>query len=516
MSGEAGTARTVHAGLTANHDGAHHASWGYAHARSAWVRQQAQLLAFVSADLLAFVMATALAYVALSGQSQPLWDWTWSELFDNTPPGHIAGLALIVTLLLCNFGRRGHYTERVPFWIEIRDVSSAVLIALICDDVLLKSSIYHVDYTLELTLRWVAFVPLLLLWRGVARRLLDRLGLWRLNTLIVGAPDAARRVADALTSESALGYCVAGVINPTDRTLTTMIASDSDQPNAARTAAQTWARLLSHHQANFLAVASGCGDITTEARLTIMAQRARVPVSLVPTTEAVPALSRRPHYFLSHDVTMLSFPNSLSRPVARIAKRGFDIMASSSLLLLCAPLMLAIAAMVRRDGGPTLYRHRRVGAGGEPFHCAKFRTMHIKADVVLADILARDPAAAAEWAATQKLRDDPRITPIGHVLRKTSLDELPQLFNVLRGEMSLVGPRPIVTSEIAFYGAHIADYYETRPGITGLWQVSGRSDTSYPRRVQLDVWYVRNWTLWHDIAILLKTIPAVLQKRGAV
>jgi undecaprenyl-phosphate galactose phosphotransferase len=114
------------------------------------------------------------------------------------------------------------------------------------------------------------------------------------------------------------------------------------------------------------------------------------------------------------------------------------------------------------------------------------------------------------------LRDDPRITGIGQVLRRTSLDELPQLLNVMRGEMSLVGPRPIVTAEVAFYGPQIADYYEARPGITGLWQVSGRSDTSYLRRVQLDVWYVRNWTLWHDLAILLKTVPAVLQRRGAV
>jgi undecaprenyl-phosphate galactose phosphotransferase len=146
----------------------------------------------------------------------------------------------------------------------------------------------------------------------------------------------------------------------------------------------------------------------------------------------------------------------------------------------------------------------------------KFRTMHVDADALLADILARDPAAASEWEASQKLKDDPRITPIGQVLRRTSLDELPQLINVLRGEMSLVGPRPIVAAEVRFYGRHIADYYQARPGITGLWQVSGRSDTSYPRRVELDVWYVRNWVLWHDIAILLKTVPAVLFRRGAV
>jgi undecaprenyl-phosphate galactose phosphotransferase len=137
------------------------------------------------------------------------------------------------------------------------------------------------------------------------------------------------------------------------------------------------------------------------------------------------------------------------------------------------------------------------------------------ADRVLDQVLATDPAAAAEWAATQKLNDDPRITRFGRFLRRSSLDELPQLFNVLRGEMSLVGPRPIVQAEVGRYAEDIEYYYETKPGLTGLWQVSGRSDTSYERRVRLDVWYVRNWTLWHDIAILLKTIPAVFLQRGA-
>jgi lipopolysaccharide/colanic/teichoic acid biosynthesis glycosyltransferase len=140
----------------------------------------------------------------------------------------------------------------------------------------------------------------------------------------------------------------------------------------------------------------------------------------------------------------------------------------------------------------------------------------VNGDRILADLLAKDPEAAAEWAATQKLRNDPRITPIGRFLRNTSLDELPQLLNVLHGEMSLVGPRPVVQSELSFYGEN-ADYYmQARPGMTGLWQVSGRSDTTYEQRVRLDVWYVRNWTLWHDLAILLKTIPVVLFRRGAV
>jgi undecaprenyl-phosphate galactose phosphotransferase len=137
------------------------------------------------------------------------------------------------------------------------------------------------------------------------------------------------------------------------------------------------------------------------------------------------------------------------------------------------------------------------------------------ADQTLDHILATDPTAAIEWQATEELRNDPRITPIGQFLRRSGLYQVPQLFNVLRSEMSLIGPRPIVKAEVVRYGTGIEYYYQTKPGITGLWRVSGRGETSYQRRVALDVWYVRNWTLWHDIAILLKIIPAVLLQREA-
>ena len=203
-------------------------------------------------------------------------------------------------------------------------------------------------------------------------------------------------------------------------------------------------------------------------------------------------------------------------PFSRMIKSLFDRAAALVLLILLAPVMLAIAVVVRADKGSALYGHRRVGENGRHFYCLKFRSMVTDGDQVLQQLLARDPAALQEWQTTQKLRDDPRVTPIGRVLRKTSLDELPQLLNVLRGEMSLVGPRPIVDAEIDRYGQDISFYYDTRPGITGLWQVSGRSNMSYEGRVRLDVWYARNWSLWHDFWILLRTIPAVLAKHGAV
>jgi len=160
--------------------------------------------------------------------------------------------------------------------------------------------------------------------------------------------------------------------------------------------------------------------------------------------------------------------------------------------------------------------HRRVGAGGRVFSCLKFRSMVVEGEEILQRLLSMEPGIAAEWSATRKLRHDPRVTQIGRVLRSTSIDELPQLFNVLRGDMSLVGPRPIVSEEVPRYGLNIYYYYQMRPGITGLWQVSGRSETSYAERVELDTTYVKNWSLAQDGAILLRTIPEVMKRRGAV
>jgi undecaprenyl-phosphate galactose phosphotransferase len=244
-------------------------------------------------------------------------------------------------------------------------------------------------------------------------------------------------------------------------------------------------------------------------------RRLGVPMALVPGLRGLPVAGFRQHYFLGHDIVMLVGSNNLARPFSRVVKAGFDQVAAAIVLVLMAPLLLVLALLIRADGGPALYSHRRIGAGGRMFSCLKFRSMVVDADGALRRLLAADPAAAAEWAATQKLRHDPRITRVGRFLRASSLDELPQLLNVLRGEMSLVGPRPIVRAEVARYGSNIEHYYAAKPGLTGLWQVSGRSSMSYAQRVQLDVWYVRNWSLWHDIAILFKTIPAVFLQRGA-
>jgi exopolysaccharide production protein ExoY len=202
---------------------------------------------------------------------------------------------------------------------------------------------------------------------------------------------------------------------------------------------------------------------------------------------------------------------SSAHPIGLNSKRLIDIILALSGIVLLAPLLIiCFVATVATSRGPALFRHRRVGFKGKYFDCLKFRTMVQDAPERLRQIIESDPVAAAEWATNRKLRHDARVTAIGTILRKSSLDELPQLFNVLKGDMSIVGPRPITDEELIRYSSAINAYLACRPGITGLWQVSGRSTTTYDKRIACDTFYARNWSMSLDAKILIVTIPAVL------
>jgi exopolysaccharide production protein ExoY len=204
------------------------------------------------------------------------------------------------------------------------------------------------------------------------------------------------------------------------------------------------------------------------------------------------------------------------RPTGLMSKRVIDIILAISGIMLLAPLLaVCFLVTVLTSPGPALFRHRRVGFKGKPFDCLKFRTMVTDAPERLRQLLASDPVAAAEWTANRKLRYDPRVTAIGAILRASSLDELPQLFNVLKGDMSIVGPRPVTEEELVKYSDAVDAYLSCRPGITGLWQVSGRSTTTYNKRIACDTFYARNWSMTLDAKIVVVTIPALLVSDSA-
>jgi Undecaprenyl-phosphate galactose phosphotransferase WbaP len=467
-------------------------------ARSA-VAERVCPLMLLASDGFAFIPAVFVAFaVHVATQPSPL-NRAIENLAQLGTAWHGWGTLLVLVSLLGYFGGRGHYTSRVPFWTQLGDVVMGTAVALACD-IFLTVAVYDRPVLTEGLLRWAFYCPFLLMFRAAVRELLRGCGFWSLNTLVIASHGVAEQARAALLSDPTLGYHLVG---------------STELADAALLGDQELLDLLNDHGADFVVVAVGSGQPAAERSVIGALRRAKRPIALVPAMEGLPVVGLRQHHFFSHDFVMLVSRNNLARPFSRVLKGAFDQLVATVLVLLFAPLLLLLAALVRSDGGPAFYRHRRIGAAGRNFGCIKFRTMTTDADRVLDQLLATDPAAAAEWAATQKLRNDPRVTRLGRFLRRSSLDELPQLLNVLRGEMSLVGPRPIVQAEVVRYGNEIEYYYETKPGLTGLWQVSGRSDTSYERRVRLDVWYVRNWTLWHDIAILLKTIPAVFLQRGA-
>ena len=238
-------------------------------------------------------------------------------------------------------------------------------------------------------------------------------------------------------------------------------------------------------------------------------------IEYLPRLEAFPV-------FGSHSISIdsiggIEMTNQRRMKALRWEKRILDISLAIAAAILSLPLFAVIPALIKLTSrGPVFYGHERLGKRGRPFRCWKFRTMYADADARLAAILAADPALAKEYEETFKLKKDPRITPFGKFLRKTSLDELPQLFNIFRGEMALVGPRPIVEPEVPYYGHDYEIFSRLRPGITGLWQVSGRSDTDYPRRVALDVYYALNWSPWMDLWICCRTVFSIICMRGAV
>ena len=475
--------------------------------RGKWISEHSRHIcsvALVGSDLAAFLTSVSVAFWLSNPEhlptqlGQPPLVRAVANVGTLGAAWHGWGSAVVLACLFAWFGHRGHYTSRIPSWTVLGDVVTTTVLAFAAD-VVLTLGVYGRPLQLEGVLRWVLLCPCLWIFRALTRQLLCSVGLWSIDTLVVAHPDDLDAAIAVLGLDPALGYEVVGSI----------------RPDKAALQEERLARLIAERQFNFVVAAVGGACAGQDTAVIGALRRTGVAIGLVPVLPTLPVAGFRRHYFLGSDLPILLSNNNLITPLNRFLKCLFDQTVAVVLLVLLAPLLIGLAVLVRADGGTALYRHRRIGSHGRTFSCLKFRTMVTDAEQQLQRVLAGDPAAATEWAANQKLANDPRITRIGQFLRCSSLDELPQLLNVLRGEMSLVGPRPIVSAEIDRYGEDIDYYFEAKPGITGLWQVSGRNETSYARRVKLDVWYVKNWTIWHDVAILLKTIPAVLLRRGA-
>jgi undecaprenyl-phosphate galactose phosphotransferase len=418
-------------------------------------------------------------------------------------------LALLTVACLVLFHHFGHYSRRRQLWQEFGDIASVAGVALLFDFALLY--LLKVNFSrLWVLTSWVLIVPAVPLVRRVVKQVALELGGWLQPTVVIGTGPNAREIAGAYDARNNhLGYHVQAFLDP----------SPSAVERSIRVADREIPVIPLDSQARELPGWLGQPHVVVALELDEMLGRELLIESLsfyhgdidvISPLKGLPINNTRVAHFFSRDILSLRIHNKLARPWPQLIKRGFDLVVASALLLFVAPLLAVVALKIKLfDGGAVVFTHIRIGRHGRLFKCYKFRTMIPNSAEVLAELLASDPEARAEWEKDRKLKNDPRITPIGRFLRRTSLDELPQLMNIVKGEMSLVGPRPVVPDELDLYGEARVYYLQVRPGLTGLWQISGRNDVDYERRVSLDTWYVRNWTLWSDVLILFRTLLIV-------
>ena len=405
--------------------------------------------------------------------------------------------------------RLRHYFYRKTFWFELKEILRTLVIFATIEIAVLAFTTWSFP-RIAWILTWVLVLVLVPTLRMVAKLILDKLNLWQRDTWVIGCGANAQEAYLAINSERNLGLNIVGFVASDG------LSTSGKQINGLPVIAESpkWLKGINKKTQFIVAVESDQSDIRNNWLRNFMIQGYRY-VSVIPTLRGMPLDSTDMSFIFSHEVMIFRVQQNLAKWSSRFLKRSFDVIGSLAIITVLSPLLIYISQKVKKDGGPAIYGHERIGKGGKPFKCLKFRSMVINSKEVLDDLLEKDMDAKREWDSTFKLKNDPRVTKIGSFLRRTSLDELPQLFNVLKGEMSLVGPRPIITAELARYNEEVDYYLLSKPGMTGLWQVSGRSDVDYETRVYLDAWYVKNWSMWNDIAILFKTIGVVLKKDGA-
>jgi Undecaprenyl-phosphate galactose phosphotransferase WbaP len=393
---------------------------------------------------------------------------------------------------------------------ELRRIVSSVTAVYL---ILLAATFFlHVsgDYSrLIFLMAWAVSVTLVVIFRNVARDFLGKQPWWGTPVVILGTGETARTVARTLLKHASLGLKVIAMLDDgggeTDpRSLPAPLLGDiSMAPMLAATMGVHYAILAmsSVRGAEFSSAIARYADTFDH-------------VLIIPDFLNLSSL-----WVSAKDlggILGLEVSQTLAQRRPQIFKRAFDLITSVIGGVLILPVIGLIYVAIRANSpGAVFYSQKRIGKNNQPFHVWKFRTMVANADAVLRAHLESDPELKEEWNLNRKLRKDPRITLVGRFLRKTSLDELPQIWNILRGDMSLVGPRPIVQDEIRLYGGQFDLYGKVRPGITGLWQVSGRNHTTYEERVQYDSYYVRNWSIWLDLFILGRTVRTVLAREGA-
>jgi undecaprenyl-phosphate galactose phosphotransferase len=413
---------------------------------------------------------------------------------------------LFIFIYVVIFIFEGIYTKRIPFWREYERIIKGSTLAILIDFSIVSLGKLSPDVSRTVLILGyiltIVFLPLIKLLTKPA--ILKLLGLSK-KIYIVASLEMLLTIKRAIQNEQYLAFDVVGEYIFHEGKTEIDDESIKEISNG-----------ISYYKATTLIVGLN-GPLRMNITHFIKSLKEHnIDILIIPDLYGIPLLGVEMDYFFNEQLMIIKIKNRLKNPFYRAIKRIFDLVVGSILLLFSLPIMAIIAIFIKLDSdGPVIYRHKRIGYKGREFDCLKFRTMVVGADRMLEGILSSNPEMRQEWDKYKKLPNDPRVTRFGRILRQMSLDELPQLINVIKGEMSLVGPRPVLYEELKLFEEGSDYYLEVKPGITGLWQISGRSDIDFKKRAELEIWYVKNYSIWLDITVLIRTFKVVITKAGA-
>ncbi|SDC95812.1 undecaprenyl-phosphate galactose phosphotransferase [Desulfurella multipotens] len=423
--------------------------------------------------------------------------------------GYLSKLFWLPLVYFFFFSIEGLYTKKVHFWYELKILFKAIFIAfIVCLSIVSIGKL--TDFVSRLFLFFLLFYSLIVfpIFRVALKNLLFFLGISGEKVLLIGISPTSVKFAQSFNNNKYLCLDIVGFVNKT-----------KEHINGFKTISPlTHAKKITKALGIDIIIIDENALSEEEVSKLFKELQALVKrIILIPKMSFIFLLNSQVNYLFVEKIFVLSVNNNLKSFLNRFLKRIFDLCISIILLPFLIIIILIISVAIKLDSkGSVFYVSKRLGQNGKLFNFLKFRTMYKDNDRLLKEYLSKNKEARLEWEKYQKLKNfDPRVTRIGRFLRKTSLDELPQIINVLFGQMSLVGPRPYLPQELEKIGDSINTILLTKPGITGLWQVSGRNELDFQTRVDLDCFYVTNWSLWFDIVILLKTIYAVLKQKGA-
>lgn len=468
-----------------------------------------QFVCLIIVDLFAFYLSL---FIAWAFRSEIMPYFITDLPFLHFSYLHFISFWWIPVIFIAFFSFESLYMHNLPFWDETRDIvksvshASITLLAIVT-----LGKMGDIMSRLVLLNLWAVSVFIFPVFRLWGKKFLYHTGIWRERILVIGAGNAGRLVIEGLQREKHMGYEVIGLLD-----------DDKD-----KTGKIIYGKKVFGGVGEFPELIKGLGVKTAIiaipslppeklSALTARVQSAIPNTMVIPDLKGIALLNTDLFHLFVEEIFLMNIRNNLKSATNRFIKRLFDIVCSILAMPVLFPAIGIIGLIIRMETpGVAIYAHDRIGKNGRTFRCYKFRTMYKDAEEKLREMLESSETLRNEWEETWKLREDPRVTKIGRFLRRSSLDELPQIFNVMKGEMSLIGPRPYLPREKADIREHIQVICSAKPGITGLWQVSGRSNTSYRYRVKLDTWYIMNWSMWLDIAIIFKTVRVILKAEGA-